>query len=291
MTQMLDDFSPVRIHVTAAAPAAPLAILSIAGILGIEPQQAADRLATLPTVLADNVHPPVARRLSALLTAIGLQVRLDPALSTETRSPKLDLSLQLSAPPTAGLVEALSRRLGLDAASVGPALAQPGGLVLPDQPSDRIDELRRFVRRHPSLRLALSAAPTAVYDAFRRADTAAPTAELARLGLAACPLTGAVGAEMNRATAACLARQTGDRLRIVDRAFQRFDLYLETGADAACADVEAFLASRPTARHAPSRDGLRLLDADLPRRTALQFQSDYAAIGVQVRLVLRGSGA
>lgn len=289
MTHTLDDVSPVRIHVTAAAPAAPLAILSIAGILGIEPQQAADRLASLPTVLAENVHPPVARRLSVLLRAIGMEVRLDPALSPETGAGVLDASLRTHETPDAALVGKLARHLGRDTDGIAGALLQPGGLVLPGLGPDKVEALRRFVRRQPALRLALSAAPTATYDAFRIGETPAPTAEITRLGLGACRLTGAIAAEMNGATAACLARRTGGRLLILDRAFQRFDLRLEAVSGTAGADVERFLASRPTARI--GKDGRRLLDADLPRRAALQFLADYGAIGVHVRLVLRGTAA
>ncbi len=291
MTATLTNSVAFRIHVTAAAPAAPLAILSIASVLGIEPQQAADRMASLPTVLAEDVAPPVARRLSALLMALGHQVRLDPALSPVSAdlAEPVDLAVQASGTVDQGTVERLGRVLERHPDDVRNGLWLPGGLILKGQTAERAVRLRRALRRERSLRLVVSAAPTAVYDAFERPGVPAPTAELKRLGLAPCPLTGAVGTGLNGPTAAFLARRMEGRLVILDRAFQRFDLYLRKTRGVEPADLERFLAARPTARKAQAPCAPRLVDADLSYRAALQFAADYALIGLDVDLSLRGS--
>ena len=293
MHQILDNSETFRIHVTAATPAAPLAILSIASILGIEPQQAADRLATLPTVLAENVAPPVARRLSALLTALGIQVRLDPTLSALPIAvqEQLDVSVQPKGHLSPEAIARLSRRLGMSEVDVSHALRRPDGLVLRDRSQDEICALRRALRRERALRLVVSAPPTAVYDAFLCPGSVRPTAALMRLGVKGCRITGAVFADMNRATAVHLARQAGGSLMILDRAFERFDLYLRAAPHVDADDLERFLAGRPTAPGTREATVGRLVDADLPHAAALQFVADYAAIGLEVRLALRGLAA
>jgi hypothetical protein len=290
MAQLLDDSATFRIHVTAAAPDAPLAILSVASILGIEPQQAADRLAQLPTVLAENVAPPVARRLSALLTALGMQVRLDPTRSprSSTMFDKADLAVQAAGPVPAEAIARLSRRLSLADTVVAEALLGPEGLVLRDRRLDEATALRRALRRQPALRVVASAQATAVHDAFHRPGSELPTAELMRLGLGCCRLTGAVATGMNRATALHLARRSQGNLLILDRAFQRFDLYAVAATGMDPRDLDRFLDARPAARRPTRRDGVRLVDANLPYHAALQFLADYTAIGVDVCLVLRG---
>jgi hypothetical protein len=291
MTPILDDSATFRIHVTAAAPAAPLAILSIASILGIEPQQAADRLASLPTVLAEGVAPPVARRLSALLTALGMRVRLDPTLSPIPQPTAMlsDIAVQAKVQPTAEQTRRLAAAVLLPEDEVLNRLRCPGGLLLRDRTAAEIEALRHALRRERSLRVIVSAQPTAVCDAFRRAGAPRPLAEIVRLGLGPCRLTGAIASGMNRATAACLLRRTGDSLMVLDRAFQRFDLYLVAAHGMEDQELERFLASRPTKGVALAAGGIRWLDRDLSRKTGLQFIADYAAIGLEVRARLRTS--
>lgn len=293
MTPILDDSATFRIHVTAAAPAAPLAILSIASILGIEPQQAADRLASLPTVLADSVAPPVARRLSALLTALGMQVRLDPTLSPIPQPTAVlsDIAVQAKGQPTAEQARRLAAAVLLPEDVVLARLRRAEGLLLRDRAPSEIEALRRALRRERGLRVIVSAQPAAICDAFRRNGAPRPVSEVVRLGLGPCRLTGAVASGMNRATAACLLRRTGDSLIVLDRAFQRFDLYLVAAHGMEERELERFLASRPTAGVDRAIGGKRPLDSDLSRKAALQFIADYAAIGLDVRASLRCSDA
>ncbi len=289
MTPILDDSATFRIHVTAAAPAAPLAILSIASILGIEPQQAADRLASLPTVLADSVAPPVARRLSALLTALGMQVRLDPTLSPMQQPTAVlsDVAVQAKARPTAEQASRLAAAVMLPEDEVLARLRCVEGLVLRDRAASQIEALRRALRRERGLRVIVSPQTTDICDAFRRDGAPRPVTEIVRLGLGPCRLTGAIASGMNRATAACLLRRTGETLLVLDRAFQRFDLYLVAAHGMDEHDLERFLASRPTTGVDRAIGGNRRLDGDLSRKAALQFIADYAAIGLDVRANLR----
>jgi hypothetical protein len=286
MTSTLQSHETFRIHVTAAAPAAPLAILSIAGILGIEPQQAADRLASLPTVLADGVAPPVARRLSAVLSAFGMQVRLDPTLSTPVAHPGLEIALQ----PTAGLVPALVRRAAriveLEPEVVSAGMSRPGGLVLGGLGEDRIKALRDAVRRDPAFRILHSVESTATYDAWRRPGEAVPVSDLVRLGLGGDRVTGAVAVGMNAKTARHLGRRFGGQLLILNRDFQRYDLRFVEAPELDPTELESFLAGRLSRARRIGEPGL--IDRDLSHRTMRQFRKDYAAIGIVVQAELRG---
>lgn len=286
MTSTLQGPETFRIHVTAAAPAAPLAILSIAGILGIEPQQVAERLATLPTVLADDVAPPVARRLSGLLPAFGLQVRLDPVSSPPTAEAAFDVALQPTAGVGPGLIERVAACLALPEPLVAAGLRRPGGLVLHGLSADRADALRAALRRDKAVRVLRSFAPTAVYDAWRRAGAVTPASDLIRLGLSGDRVTGAVAVGMNAPTARHVARRLGGALQIVNRDFQRFDLHFVAAPGLDGDEVERFLARRNGAAEAGGQAGV--IDRDLSFRAMRQFAKDYAAIGVVVRAELCG---
>ncbi len=282
-----------RIHVIAASPAALLAILSIAGILGIEPQQAADRLASLPTVLTENVAGPEAQRLSAVLMAFGLNVRLDPTFSTKAPQPPAealaDLAVQLA--PGADAKVAASRLhalLGMPEAVVLKGLTGPEGLVLRGLSPPQIIGRQQALRRDRGLRLTLSDPASATFDAFPAMNKLLPVADLMRLGLARCPFSGAAASGLNHATALYLSRRVQDRLTLVNRDFQRFDLLLRATHGLAPKELSGFLESRPGARQPSANDGLRQLEIDLPRRVAMQFAADYATIGVEVQPRLRG---
>jgi hypothetical protein len=288
MTSTLHSHETFRIHVTAAAPAARLAILSIAGILGIEPQQAADRLASLPTVLADDVAPPVARRLSAVLAALGMQVRLDPTLSLPMAQASVDVALQ----PTAGFGPASATRVAqlvaLEPSAVAAEMARPGGLVLRGMSEAEAETLRRGLRRDAGVRLLQSAGPSAIYDAWRRPGEPVPVSELIRLGLGGEPATGAVATGLNASTARHLARRLGRYLLIVNRDFQRFDLRLVGSPGVDPADLRSFLAGRAGGGSLRPAGDPGLIDRDLSHGAMRQFAADYAAIGLVVRAELRG---
>ena len=293
MTPTIQTQQTFRIHGIAASPAASLAILSLASILGIEPQQAADRLASLPTVLTENVAAPEAQRLSAVLMSLGLRVRLDPTFSTAPPQAPVallaDLSVQLTPDADAGVVASRSHALfGLREDVVLAGLTGPEGLVLRGLGVPRMTEVQQALRRDRSLRLTLSDPVTATFDAFPLSGRPVPVADLMRLGFARCPFSGAVASGLNHPTALHLARRAPGCLTILNRDFQRFDLFLMAAHGLAPKELAGFLDARPGARHTVGNTGPRQLEIDLPRRAALQFSADYAAIGLDVQPRLRG---
>jgi hypothetical protein len=278
------------VTIISASPAAASVILLIAGTLGLDPQAMSERLGALPAVLVERVSAAEARRMCALLGAFGFRTRLEPVHTGFPSVPPLaqrrDLAIQSVS--DGGQAAHLATLLGWDEHSVTGCLAGPEGLVLRGLDDTQINALRSALGKLPRLRLVSSDPLTATYDAFaiRRA---VPKAELARLGLAASPISGAVATGMNHATARHLARRTGQGLVILNRAFLRFDLYLATAPGPAAKELVGFLESRSlpiSAQRGPHR-----IDSDLPFDVACQFISDYTAIGLEVRARLRGKPA
>jgi hypothetical protein len=292
MTQTLQTSQTFRIHVIAASPAAPLAILSIASILGIEPQQAADRLASLPTVLADAVAGPEARRLSAVLMAFGFRVRLDPTSSSrpDVAAAEATRDVALQAIGCAGSeapAARLSMLVDLPPEVVHAGLAQPHGLVIEGVPVTQAEALCRVFRRDRTIRVLLSDPAVAIFDGFAVPESVVSTDELRRLGLARCRFSGAVASGMNSATARHLERRAKGSILVLNRDFQRFDLVLTSVPNVPDSDVAGFLASRFGFGVGDAAVAQRV-ETDLPRRMAEQFATDYAAIGIEVRACLRG---
>ena len=296
MTQATQSQQMFHLHVIAASPAALLATLSVAGILGIEPQQAADRLASLPTALVENVPDRRARELSALLTAFGFRVRLDPTHSAAIPpglargEARRDVALQPTTPDEMALMVLagrLGRLLPMPADAVREELDGPEGLVLRDVPQPRIDVLRAALRRDRAVRVVVSDEAVATFDAFRVPGRSVPGGDLVRLGLSRCKFSGAVAAGMNHATAQHLAQRAGGRLLIANRDFQRFDLVLMAAPGLAPKELAGFLDARPQARASEGSAGPRLVERGLGHDMARQFVADYAVIGLEVQALLR----
>lgn len=296
MTLTIQTRPTFCISAIAASPAASLAILSIASILGIGPRQAADHLASLPTVLADNLAASEAQRLSVLLTALGLTVRLDPNFSSfgaGCQPRRLDLALQPTARPTARLLARLSARLSRPLENLRAALATAEGLVLHGLSDDEVAGFCADLRRERSIRLLATDPESAVYDLF--ADPAVPVVrqEVARLGLAPCAFSGAVGAGLNRPTATYLARRLAGQATILNRDFQRFDLYLAIPSLPVPDEFADFLVMRRKSDlqldDTVQDRTPRRIETDLSRPTALLFAADYAQIGLTVEARIRGA--
>jgi hypothetical protein len=288
MSATLRTDETFRVTVTAASPAAPLAILFIAGKLGIEPARVAEQLVSLPAVLAEALPDQDARRMAAMLSLMGVQVRLDPALSIAAPPPDLaEMALQLAeGADRVAVVTRLQRVLGPDAELAG--LDQAGGLVLAGMRPDERRQIARALRRAAGLRITVSDPDTAVYDLFARRTPRLASA-VSQLGLAACRFSGAVATGVNRATGRVLLGRAGPGALLIDRAFQRFDLVLHAAPGLMPADLAAFLETRPGVdlKSPDGTTGARL-DADLSRESAIGFAADYAAIGIEVRARLRG---
>ena len=294
MTAALQSEETFRIIVTAAAPMATRVFPSVARHLGIEPDQAADRLLRLPVVLAETVAAADARRIAVILGLFGLKVHLDPVAPGDgpaAMDPRLDISVQLAegAEPAAALARiALVLGEAVDRA----ALERPGGLVLTGRAPAERQRLLRALKRIGGLRLAASAPDTALFDLFA---PRAPRllAEVSRLGLAPCRFSGAVAGGINLATGRVLLKRAGPGALLLDRSFQRFDLRLRAAPGLAPAELSAFLDTRPGADHAALRGGAAAaaprVEADLTRSAAERFVADYAEIGLDVAPKLRGA--
>lgn len=286
-----------RVIGIAASPAAPLAILSIAGLLGIGPRQAADHLASLPTVLADSVAAPDAQLLSALLSALGVRVRLDPtfqptASAGPTARPR-DMALQPIGQIATAVVDRLSARLALSPAEVEAGLSGPEGLVLRGLPCNEVSRLRAELRPHRTLRIVLSDPETATYDMFTKGNFAEVRREISRLGLGRCAFSGAAAAGMNRPTARYLARRLSGQTMILNRDFQRYDLFLPVNEVPVPKEFSDFLMTRQamskTSEVAVQDKCLRRVESDLSRSVAMEFAADYVLIGMPVEARVRGA--
>lgn len=281
-----------RVNVIEASPLASSSILSIAGSLGVDPQVASKRLSVLPTVLAENVLAAEARRMSALLTAFGFRVRLDPVSPVSQlvipEGQRRDMAIQ-SVAVSGGRVmtDRLARMLGQSEDELEAGLAGPEGLVLRDLEDAQIVALREALRSRPNLRMVLSDPLKALYDAFATERTV-PVAELSRLGLARCAVSGAVATGMNYTTAQHLARRAEHRLSIFNRDFLRFDLYLASATGPGTKELVGFLETRSRPLGLDASSGRHKVDCDLPFDVAGQFIADYQAIGLEVRARLRG---
>lgn len=290
MTVTLQTDGTFRMTVTAASPAASLAMDFIAGKLGIEPARVAEQMATLPAVLAEALPDRDARRMAAMLSLMGVSVRLDPVLSFTPAEDRAAVALHLVEGADRAAAEARLQRVLGDAAD--PArLDLAGGLLLPGLADMATEDRRRTLRalqRTPGIRVSLSDPATAVCDLFAP-RTPALWAEVSRLGLARCRFSGAAAAGVNLATGRVLLGRAGPGALLIDRAFQRYDLMFQAAPGMAPADVADFLATRPGVDRRSLCDGAPLrLDADLSRAAAQRFVADYAAIGIEVRPALRG---
>lgn len=276
MTTELDSQDRLCMTVIAASPAASLATLSVASTLGIGPERAAARLNAIPSVLADDVPAPVARRLRALLATFGVRVRLDPtSVSAPPAAQKTSVSVQLTDParqlPAA---EVLAGRLGWPVAAVTARLSRPGGVILNRVEPGFAARLQDMLTDEPALTVLRSDPQGAVHDVFADGLPGDQMQRLltqtGKLGLAGCDFSGAVAAGLNHATATHLVRQmaAGPALIALDRAFQRFDLWIGLAADPA-----AGRARPPRIR----------VERGLGRAAAEHLAEDYARMGVVVR--------
>jgi hypothetical protein len=282
------------IFVVAGAPAASLTTHALFDALGLDARKAMETLASIPAALARNVPAPRALRAVAVLSAFGFRVRLDPESDSDDaagQAPAVavhDVAIQpVGDADRTALTQRLAKALQLSEAAIAAALGGPEGLVLRDLAAPQIARLRRLVGRKSTLRLIVSDPQTVLHDAFTR-HRALPGAELLRLGLSRCAFSGAVGAGMNRATALHLARRIPEGTLILNRDFQRFDLFLIRAPALAAKELAGFLESRRFALSREPGEAPHRIDADLPYRVAEQFVADYAAIGLDVRARLRG---
>jgi hypothetical protein len=301
MTAKISTCTKLRVVLDAAPPRGVLAAAVLAAEARLPLDEAVVRLSDAPGELTSGIEPAAAHRLVLTLRLFGLRVRAEPADGPrQSTSVRFDLALQWSrAEACPAGIEVVAERLGcpLDVAAEG--LASPSGLILSGQDWAAVCGWRQALRRVSGLRLVVSDPQAALYDLLplgQRADSAQAVAlllHLRRLGIAQCPMTGAVGTGLDLAMRDhVLRRFPRAGFVAVNQDFQRFDLLLTgvTGLDAG--DLDGFLRTRGglgrrtdgTVRDGTA-DPLRI-ECALGRTDALAFQSDYAAIGIDTRLRL-----
>jgi len=252
--------------------------------LGITQAAAFERLRSGPLDLGDDEA-----QLRPLLVALGVVV--------PHQSDLFDLSLQAK---SGACPESLARRLapvvGLKEVFVRARLDCPGGLILTDLQHDTGDSLIQSLVRWKGLDAAVSWQRTAVLDLFCAARVTPALCRLLvhaqRLGFAPDAQTGALAAGLERRAVASLARHHPTPGGIwVNRAFQRYDLFLIAEGDQADTGLVDFLAARsnqPRARFKTVSPANPLrIEAGLTRTMMQRFQADYAGLGLatQARLV------
>lgn len=281
---------------SAPSPAAVLAAPVLAKHLGISRQAALRRIGSAPCVLASGLDPQPAQRLLALMSALGLRVRL---VQSDSAARRVDVSVQLSVWSDA---KRLSKRIAAvmdrDPHDIAIALAQPGGLILQDLDGDDANTLCTQLRRTRGLVILRSDPETALYDLFASRPLSIKEDHRLRsclrlIGSDPDPVTGAVAAGLGRSLRDHVLSHLPDiGLFALDRCFQRYDLILSNVSGWLTKDLADFLAGRtaqPRSRfEVITPDSPLALDLGLSQQVARQFRGDYAAIGLNTRLVLSG---
>lgn len=306
MTMRLSMTTDHVLALMAPAARADLAAPVLARSLGIAAGDAAGRLARGPGTLATGLSRTRASRAATMLGLLGLRVRVaEGGADVEPETVLFDVALQVAdAGLRAGVAVRLARWLDMAPDAVVAGLGRPGGIVVTALDWTAVNGWRRRVRGMCGLQLLVSDPAGATFDLLpwdRPANPArlAPLLRfLRRLGLATCPLTGAVAAGIDRVMVRTVLRRFPDcGLVALNRDFQRFDLVLAGTPMPVRHELASFLAARtalpPQAFARPDRvAGLRI-ECSLCRADALAFQTDYAAIGLETRLRLvleRGDG-
>jgi hypothetical protein len=291
-TSILSNY---RLRLSAPCPHAGGLAPVLARHLGLCSDEITARMQAGTGVLCDSLDLPRVRRLLPFLRALGLSVRAE-----KEGSGTLNLAL-LPMPDV--LPEDLAPRLApvleLSAAATVQRLGVPGGLVLTGlTPADR-DRLVAILRPLRGIRCVTSDPETARYGLFATSAPAATAplgavgADLRRLGLGRCGVSGALAQDLDRASGNWLMRRhPGQGLMLIDTAFQRFDLFLTGASNMSHNELADFLAPRlgieRTRLAGLSRAAPLRLEVALPLATLRQFATDYAAIGLATAARLVG---
>lgn len=275
----LDDTAYLLIAASSEAMLS-LAAPSVARHLNISEAQAKAQLRAGRVQLgADGVQ------MMSVLKALGLEPRAESALLQW---------LSITAPAEAAA--AIASEVGMPVADVAQALQRPGGLVLHGQPRDPATEMRARLARIASVTVVMSQSELALHDLFATQpidprEGRRLSAYLALVGLTHSQIHGSLVAGVTKSQAdQLLARFPDCGLLALDRAFQRFDLYLTGIGTLPAPDAAAFLETRTNMNGVmvecvtPLRP--LLLEPGLSRRAARAFTADYAAIGLETCLRL-----
>lgn len=293
MTTNLSSSSGLRLVLVSTGPNAHLAAGVVATHLALTPEVALARLLQAPSVLAEAVEPLVARKLADLLRSFGLRVRLDAVQGPEA---PVDLSIQISVPVRMQrAIRIVAEQTGLTLDEVAHKLHCPGGVILTGIDRAEAKRMRAKLGRVGTLTVIESDPASAVYDVFLPdRDTGESLGDRLRmLGAEPDPITNAVAAGLDRALCNHLLRRFPEAgMLVLDRAFQRYDLYLSRATGWVTQDLADFLVARtalPRSRFEVLSERLPVkIELGLPHAAARQFRADYASIGLHTFLVLSG---
>lgn len=274
-----DTTQTATFSVDAPADLIELAAPIVAIHLAISQTDAAAQLRQGQVLMANG---RAAARLVPLLQALGFAPRI-------VSDGPVDIALQVAEPQdVALLVPALARVLQRDEAAVQAALRQPGGIVLHDLTQPQTADLRQRLRPLRGLRLTEASGLSDLFAIapLDRTDRRAFSRHLAVLGLVPCRFTGALATGLSAVQVAQLRARFDDAgLRAVNRAFQRFDLFLTGTEGLPAEEVVAFLSTRADLSGALVEGVTPLtplqIEHGLTRASAIQFRADYAAIGLE----------
>ncbi|GGC94891.1 hypothetical protein [Halopseudomonas salina] len=241
-----------RLIVESIGSASPGLAGVLASQLGMPASQVASALYKAPAILLDKLPMPHAQGLAEILSQAGLGIRIEPSQSpVPTAADSLDIALYLREPAClATCCERLSRFLGCPAAAIQNMLLAPPSVILGDVSQATADALQQLLDGLP-VELICSARKQARYALFisRQRGTALSSllGDLQRMGINADATGTLDGAELDYQQGQYLWRrhQSAGGLRLVDKAFMRFDLNLEQISSDSCLEQLPALAGFP----------------------------------------------
>lgn len=261
--------------------------------LDISEAAARARLCDGASLLAEALDTDFARRLADLLRSFGVRVRVEPDLAYIRRT---DLAVQMAVPlRVQRTIRQVARHTGLSVEDVAEQLQRPGGVVLTALEQPEVERLRNALGQMNSLVLVESDPARAVYDVFLPDGNVTDDlgVRLKIMGAEPDPITGAIASGLDVTLRNHLESHVKDAgLLILDRAFQRYDLYLTRATGWVTRDLADFLGTRTGL----SRSRFEVLSQSLPLRietglthaAARQFRADYGSIGLHTLLMLSG---
>lgn len=182
----------------------------------------------------------------------------------------------------------LARLLHRSPVSALCALQRPGGIILTDLTAEQVADARQHLRGVAGVRLTRAQGPSDLFAVapLEAAKGRALSRHLAVMGLTPCRFSGALAAGLSSQQVAQLRTRFDDTgLLALNRAFQRFDLFLIGTNGLPAKDVAAFLSTRADLSGAMVEAVTPLcplqIERGLTRASAIQFQADYAAIGLE----------
>lgn len=281
-------FRQIRsLRVISFSPTARVALGTLSTVLNLPRATVADLFDRTPVLLPVPPGQDV-RRLRSFLMALGLRVAdFQPDSIDLCIQPKADAAME---PLVSVLHPLLQLAMPLSEPLLRDGLMAPDGLILPALTIPLAERLSRRLRRVRQISVMQSGTADSVHDVFAPlSGVIGLSAHLRLLGYSEDPQTGALASGLDRHVAGHLA-QRFPQARIIDRAFQRFDLMLARIQTPVCDDIADFLTSRTgwgrdrfdqVSPAAPLR-----LETGLLRSSALRFRRDYAAIGLQTFVTL-----